>query len=164
MAEEAGYAIDWIDKKITEDHFREIVIGEQNVHYTIDRLGNYLPISPKFSEKEHADYFLTGSYEPKYPQYWLARVRKDENLFKAWEALNKDAEEIGKYDPLAFAPALVEMSKYKQSLSIKFMDELANMIADDKSSAEYNNFLKDWKKSGGSVSHSEVNTWYKDNK
>jgi putative aldouronate transport system substrate-binding protein len=159
MAKDAPYAIDWIDKKLAEESFREIVIGTEGNHYMIDRQGNYIPRT-NFSEKEHSDYFITGSYEPKYPEYWLARVRKSEDLYNAWYALNEDADEVGVYDPLAFAPALEVTSQYKQPLGNKLLDDLVKMIVQDKSSTNYQNFLDQWNNNGGKVSHDEVNEWY----
>ncbi|ERJ13650.1 extracellular solute-binding protein [Haloplasma contractile] len=162
MAEQAAYAIDWMDKKLVEENFKKIVIGSEDVHHIIDREGNYLP-GNKFDEKNNSDYFITGSYEPKYDEFWLARVHKNEDMYNAWYALNEKADEYGKYEPLAFAPALPVTSDKKHSLAVKQTDQFINMIFTDNSIDSYDNFLNDWKQSGGEATHEEVNDWY-DNK
>lgn len=82
-AENAGYALDWMNSKVkdTEDahNFRSIVLGTEGVHWTYSANEGYLPIAANFSEKDDASYYLTGSNETKYTEYWKARVRKQPN-------------------------------------------------------------------------------------
>ncbi len=110
MAENAGYALDWMNAKIrdteTEDNFRQIVLGEENVHWTMTADGEYMPINPAFAEKDEASYYMTGSNETKYTAYWLARVRKQPELYRAWSVMMEDADEVGVYNVVDFTPPI----------------------------------------------------------
>ena len=132
--ETAGYALDWMNSKIkdtaTEDNFRKIVIGEENVHWTLTAAGEYMPINPAFEEKNDASYYMTGSNENKYTQYWLARVRKQPELFRAWSIMMEDADKVGVYNVVDFTPPIEDYNSNRANIETNAQDWFYIMLKD----------------------------------
>lgn len=134
MASEAGYALDWMNSKIkdteTEDNFRQIVIGEEGTHWSQDTNGNYLPLLPAFQEKDDASYYMTGSNETKYTQYWLARVRKQAELYRAWSTLMSKADQVGVYNIVDFIPPIEEYNNNRATVELFAQNSFYQMLKD----------------------------------
>ncbi len=134
MAENAGYALDWMNAKIkdTEDapNFRSMVLGEENVHWTYSATEGYLPIGDKFAEKDDASYYLTGSNENKYTEYWKARVRKQPELFRAWSVLMDNADAVGVYNVVDFTPPIEEYNSNRSAIEEYAQDQFYIMMKD----------------------------------
>ncbi|MHA6483466.1 extracellular solute-binding protein [Paenibacillus sp. strain BS8-2] len=158
-------AIKWINAKLDKDVFREVTIGQENVHYTF-KDGAYTPILPIFNdERNYANNFLTGSDEENYPKYWQARVRKDERLFAAWEYLNvTEPAEIRDTNPIGLAPYLEQYSKNNSALSTMENDETVKFISKGELISELEAFQAKYRAAGGDVSVQEVNEWYNSTK
>lgn len=163
MASQAGYALDWMNSKIkdteTEDNFRQIVLGEKDVHWTLSAEGEYLPINPKFEEKNEASYYMTGSNETKYTDYWLARVRKQPELFRAWTELMDGADEVGVYNVVDFTPPIAAYSSNRANIETNAQDWFYIMLKNGTGSlAEYTSKLNGQYKC--SEATSAINSWY----
>ena len=163
MADTAGYALDWMNSKIkdteTDDNFRQIVLGEKDVHWTTTSDGGYMPINPAFAEKDSASYYMTGSNENKYTAYWLARVRKQPELFRAWSELMEDADEVGVYNVADFTPPLGDYNKYRSSVEEYAQNQFYVMLKEGTGSL--NNVLAQLNGNQGcSKATVDINNWY----
>lgn len=167
QAENAGYALDWMNSKIkdTDDahNFRDIVLGEENVHWTYSPNEGYLPISANFAEKDDASYYLTGSNEKVYTQYWLARVRKQPELFRAWSILMDNADEVGVYNIVDFTPPIADYNANRSAMEEYAQDQFYIMMKDG--IGKMDEFLtKLNSQQGGKKATDALNAWYKDYK
>lgn len=164
MAENAGYVIDWINSKLTDTekahNFRDIVIGEEGYHWTYNASEGYIPLSEHFAEKDTASYYLTGSNEKVYTQYWLARVRKQAELYRAWSLMMEDADEVGVYNVLDFAPPLPTYAQMRAKIELYSQDQFYVMMAKDKGNGKLSEYLAKWNKDGGEAATKEINGWY----
>ena len=163
MADRAGYALDWMNSKIkdteTEDNFRTMVIGEKDVHWTLTADGSYMPINPAFAEKDDASYYMTGSNETKYTQYWLARVRKQPELFRAWSIMMEDADAVGVYNIVDLTPPLKTYSANRSNIETNAQDWFYIMLRDGSAKlGEYQTKLNGQYKCADATA--EINNWY----
>ena len=164
MAENAGYAIDWMNSKIkdtaTEDNFRQMVLGTEGVHYSKDAAGNYFPIDPAFAEKDDASYYMTGSNENKYTEYWKARVRKQAELFRAWSELMADADEVGVYNVVDFTPPIEDYNSNRSAIEEYAQNQFYIMLKNG--SGELNNYINQLNGAKGCKDATDaINAWYK---
>ena len=164
MAENAGYALDWMNSKIkdteTEDNFRQMVIGNEGEHWTQDAKGNYLPLLPAFAEKDDASYYMTGSNENKYTQYWLARVRKQAELYRAWSTLMDKADTVGVYNIVDFTPPIEDYNKNRASVELYAQDCFYQMLKDG--TAEFDSLVNTLNTTKGCQKATDaINEWYK---
>ncbi len=162
MAENAGYALDWMNSKVKdteeEDNFRQIVLGEEGVHWNKTSEG-YIPIDPAFAEKDQASYYMTGSNENKYTEYWLARVRKQPELFRAWSELMEDADDVGVYNVVDFTPPIEDYNSNRSAIEEYAQNQFYVMIKDGTGKIdEYLNKLNNLE--GCSEATKAINDWY----
>ncbi len=167
MAENAGYALDWMNSKIkdtdTEDNFRQMVIGEEGVHWTKSTEGDYLPIAGKFEEKDQASYYMTGSNESKYTAYWLARVRKNDELYRAWSELMEDADEVGVSNIADFTPPIKAYASNRATIETNAQDWFYIMLDEGTGKlAEYTEKLNGQYKCTEATK--AINDWYQTTK
>ena len=164
MAENAGYALDWMNSKIkdteTEDNFRQMVIGNEGEHWMQDTKGNYLPLFPAFGEKDDASYYMTGSNENKYTQYWLARVRKQAELYRAWSTLMDKADSVGVYNIVDFTPPIEDYNKNRASVELYAQDCFYQMLKGG--TAEFDSLVNTLNTTKGCQKATDaINEWYK---
>ncbi|HIR65520.1 MAG TPA: extracellular solute-binding protein [Candidatus Fimimonas gallinarum] len=162
-AENAGYALDWMNSKIKdtaeESNFRSIVLGEEGVHWTYSPSQGYLPISDNFSEKDEASYFLTGTNENKYTEYWKARVRKQPELYRAWSTLMDNADAVGVYNVADFTPPIEDYNSHRSAMEEYAQDQFYIMMKEGTSNInEYLTKLNS--QQGGTVATQAINQWY----
>jgi putative aldouronate transport system substrate-binding protein len=159
MAENAPWAIDWIDSKLEPSNFKEMVIGKENVHFTYRASDDTYYPGYYFNEKENSSWFLTGTIEEDYAKYWQARVRKSDDMYASWYAINQYADDIGIYDPLAFAPSIPEYSEYANRLANNTLAFAIPYIFTNDSKT-YENYVNEWKNNGGQELSDALNNWY----
>ena len=162
MAENAGYALDWMNSKIKDtaeaDNFRQMVLGSENVHWTTTSEG-YIPIYPAFAEKDDASYYMTGSNEAKYTEYWKARVRKQPELYRAWSELMADADKVGVYNIVDFTPPIEDYNKNRAAIEEYAQDQFFIMLKEGTGKmSEYLTKLNGLQ--GGSEATKAINEWY----
>lgn len=167
QAENAGYALDWMNSKIkdTEDahNFRSIVLGEEDKHWTYSPNEGYLPINANFGEKDTASYYLTGSNENVYTQYWLARVRKQPELFRAWSIMMENADEVGVYNVVDFTPPIEDYNTNRSAMEEYAQDQFYIMMKDG--SGKIQEFLDKLNNiQGGKKATDALNKWYREYK
>lgn len=164
MAENAGYAIDWVNSKLkdTDDahNFRDIVLGTvaENT-WTYNEQNGYIP-TENFSTKEHSDWFLTGSNENVYTSYWMARVRKNKELFRAWSTLIEDADDYGVYNVVDFIPPIYEYSTVAKKIADDAAAATIVMMGTNKSAANLSQHLEEFVDNGGEVASAALTEWY----
>ncbi len=166
-AENAGYAIDFMNSKIkdTDDahNFRSIVLGTEGVHWTYNSKEGYLPISANFSEKDTASFYLTGSNENKYTDYWKARVRKQPELYRAWSIMMTNADQVGEYNVVDFAPVIDEYNKNRSAIEEYSQDQFYVMLREG--TAKLNDYLNKLNNQQGCKKATDaINEWYKNYK
>ena len=163
QAENAGYALDWMNSKIkdTEEahNFRSIVLGEEGVHWTYTANEGYLPISANFAEKDDASYYLTGSNENVYTEYWKARVRKQPELFRAWSILMDNADQVGVYNVADFTPPIEDYNTNRSAMEEYAQDQFYIMMKDG--IGKMQEFLDKLNTlQGGKKATDAINAWY----
>ena len=164
MAENAGYALDWMNSKIkdteTEDNFRQIVLGTEGVHWNYSASEGYIPIDPTFTaDKDQASYYMTGSNENKYTEYWKARVRKQPELYRAWSELMDNADAVGVYNIVDFTPPIKEYNENRAGMEEYAQDQFFIMIKEGTANlASYLEKLNGLQ--GGSEATEAINQWY----
>ncbi|MBO7196148.1 MAG: extracellular solute-binding protein [Clostridia bacterium] len=163
MAENAGYAIDWMNSKIKdtaeEDNFRQIVLGQEDVHWYQDTNGNYFPMDPAFAEKDDASYYMTGSNEKKYTEYWKARVRKQAELFRAWSELMTDADKVGVYNIVDFTPPIEDYNSNRSAMEEYAQNQFYIMLKDG--TGKLNDYITQLNgNNGGTKATQAINEWY----
>ena len=118
-----------------------------------------MPINPAFAEKDDAHIYLNGTNENKYTQYWLARVRKQPELFRAWSELMEDADEVGVYNVADFTPPLGDYNKYRSSVEEYAQNQFYVMLKEGTGSL--NNVLAQLNGNQGcSKATADINNWY----
>ena len=165
MAENAGYALDWMNSKIKdteeEDNFRQIVLGEEGVHWNYSAGEGYFPIDPAFAEKDDASYYMTGSNENKYTEYWKARVRKQPELYRAWSELMTDADDVGVYNIVDFTPPIKDYNRNRASMEEYAQSQFYIMLQNGTGNlGQYINQLNGTH--GGNKATDAINDWYSD--
>ena len=162
MAENAGYVIDWINSKLTDTdeahNFRESVIGEEGVHWTYTARDGYQPLMENFDEMNTADYYLTGSNEEVYTEYWKARIRKTPEMYRAWDELMTDADEVGVYNVADALPPITEYSKNRSYIEQYAQRQFYLMMRDGTGS--FSELLAHFKANGGTTATNAINNWY----
>jgi putative aldouronate transport system substrate-binding protein len=154
------HTIKYINAVLEEETFKEFVIGKENEHYTV-KDGGYYPILPKFfDERGNANNYLTGITK-NYGKYWLARLRKDDRLYDAYNVMNVKYDKFFEVEPTAAAPVMPENSKNGPVLNQLKDDFTVKVIVGATPISGYDNFAKDWKAKGGDANIKEMNTWYK---
>lgn len=165
MAKNAGYVIDWINSKLTDTegahNFRDIVLGEENTHWTYDALEEaYQPILTNFDQMNYASYFLTGSNEGVYTDYWKARIKKMPEMARAWELLMEDADTVGVRNITDAIPPLEKYAKVRSVIEPYAQDKFYVMLIDDKGSSKLSEYLKAFKDDGGKQATEAISGWY----
>lgn len=156
-------AMKWYNLKLDPEINKYFTIGREGVDYTFTD-GKYKPILPAFEDdRNNSSWYLSGIDEKNYPEYWKARIRKNANLSDWYDQIMKDADTVGRYEPVAFAPTLPAVSKNLQSVLQAFTDECIRITAGEDINT-YDNFLKQLDKMGLAEMTREVNDWYKNSR
>lgn len=158
----AADVIKYVNAKLDEETSKGMVLGTKGVDYTEEN-GAYMPILPAFvNDRGNANQYTTGVTK-NYSKYWLARVKKDDNLNKAFTQLNTDYADMAKIDPssnmpLAVQADVIQDSTALQNLTNQFViQSIAGQFSDD----AFNKFISQWKSQGGDDMTKKLNDWYK---
>lgn len=154
-------AIKWINAALEPETFKEVAIGVEGTHYTVEN-GAYTPILPIFNDERNlANNYMVGTDEANYPQYWQARVRKNPVMFEAFDTLNNKTSDSDKIlNRLGVAPYMPEYAKNNLKLETMAGDYTVKLIAGGDSLDGLADFQKKYKAEGGEASAKEVNAWY----
>ncbi|CAM3191846.1 extracellular solute-binding protein [Paenibacillus lupini] len=154
-------AIKWINASLESNTFKELAIGVEGTHYTVDN-GAYMPILPIFNDERNlANNYMVGTDEANYPQYWQARVHKNPVMFEAFDTLNNKTADSDKIlNELSVAPYLENYSKNNLKLETMSGDYTVKLIAGGEKIDGLADFQKKFNAEGGEASAKEVNAWY----
>ncbi len=159
MHEEAAYTIDHLNKKIKEENFKRMMIGEENVHWIYSGEQYRVIDAAKFAaEKNQAAFFATGINETYYPDYFICRIDgqvvKDFFLY-----LNENSDEEATYNPLNFTSLLPYYDTVRITLEEWVRDQAMNMMFQKKSTADYDSVVSKFYKDGGTKAKAEIKEW-----
>ncbi|GLX66115.1 extracellular solute-binding protein [Paenibacillus glycanilyticus] len=154
-------AVKWINATLEPTTFKELAVGVEGTHYTVDN-GSYTPILPIFNDERNlANNYMVGTDEANYPQYWQARVRKNPIMFEAFDTLNNKTADSDKIlNKLSVAPYLENYSKNNMKLETMAGDYTVKLIAGSEKLDGLGDFQKKFNAEGGEASAKEVNDWY----
>ncbi|THF76563.1 extracellular solute-binding protein [Cohnella fermenti] len=154
-------AIKWIDATLEAETFKELAVGEEGVHYTVEN-GAFMPILPIFNDERNlANNYMSGTDEANYPLYWQARVHKNPVMFEAFDQLNnQQPDEVKISNPLGLAPYMPNYAKYNQQLETMVADYTIKLIAGADSLSGLDAFQAKYKAAGEEASAKEINDWY----
>lgn len=158
-SENKEHAMNYMNMKMEENLFKELVIGQEGVHHRVED-GKYFPILPAFDDLNNASFFLTGVDERVYGTYWQARVRKDPILYNYYEELQALAEGLFVEDPMSNAPPIASISENIQKLA-KFSDDTyLRFIAGTESLDNFDSYLAQWRADGGEQMVKDARAWF----
>jgi len=154
------HAMKYMDLKVQPELFKNLAIGEENVHWKKEADGRLNPILPKFTdERNNADWFLTSTDQKAYEDLWVLRTRKDPHIAAAFDAMQSQVP-IAKKEITTIAPPLPVNAKFNQKLLKLETDYIVKAIAGSEKLENFDKFMEQWKKEGGSEASKEVNDWY----
>lgn len=155
------HAMMYLNALYEPEAFKEVVIGQKDVHYSVDDQGRTWPIAPAFfDERNNAHFYYSWPQGLGYPELWQTRLRKDADMFACYNEINAVNNEVRTYDPLSFAPYMEPVAKYKQSLGKMESDFYVKYIAGGADESDWDRFIKDWENSGGAEMEAAVQQWY----
>ena len=157
----AKEAIQAINSMIQIDNFTEIVLGEKDVHYTVNEDGTFSPIQPAFNnDKVASNVFVSGFYrEVEYPKMWEVRLAKNADLQSTFYAMRDSLLDGGERSPVALAPAVTVVDN-KAALENRITDTLIAVICGTSDISELDTLREYWHKNGGEEIIKFYNTWY----
>jgi putative aldouronate transport system substrate-binding protein len=157
----------YLNLRAQPDIFVTSFLGVKDVQYQVKQGpggDEYWPIFPAFTEWYNASYFFVCVPSKTFTTLWLCRVRKSEILYNVFTAMNAGSADEMVYDPLSYAPPLLSVAKYVQSLGQMENDFYVQVITGTKSISDFDAFVSDWKSQGGQEMLTEVQNWYANNK
>ncbi|TBL70727.1 extracellular solute-binding protein [Paenibacillus thalictri] len=156
-------AVKYLDTKLEENNFEFLAIGPKGETFNLEN-GKYIPIMPAFTDRRNNGYwYLNGIDEHRYPDMWLARLRRDPNLFAAFEEMNKNTA-VFKTDPTSLMPPIDEVSKNIQALKKLEQDYFIKLLMGEEKLDGYAAFISQWNSEGGAEMIKAVNNWYQSSK
>ena len=162
MNEEAAYTVDWLTRKLYDDCYLELNLGEEGVNYVVNPDGTY-SVTNSLSELSMSSYFTTGQINSaERSQVWFAKIRNQE-YYPYFMELNEFADEQGTYNPILFSNHLETYDENRNVLDTYAREQAMIMIFEDRSVARYEEVLARWKADGGESASQEVTDWCRDN-
>lgn len=162
MNEEAAYTVDWLTRKLYDDCYLELNLGEEGVNYVVNPDGTY-SVTNSLSELSMSSYFTTGQINSaERSQVWFAKIRNQE-YYPYFMELNEFADEQGTYNPILFSNHLETYDGNRNVLDTYAREQAMIMIFEDRSVARYEEVLARWKADGGESASQEVTDWCRDN-
>ncbi len=158
--EQVAAVIDWADKKLEKEFFLKLVLGEENVTYTVED-GQYYPILPTFDEKQGlADKFMEGSREEDYQKYWLCRTRKTEAQNKMFSIANYNIENTGIQSPTAVMPPNSAFDTYFSAANTEVKNALVVTLFQTGNNTSLDEIKAVYSANNGDEIGKSVNEWY----
>lgn len=155
-------AVKFIDSMLEYDNFEYLTLGEEGKHFTKEGT-DFEPIMPIFNDERFWSYwYLMGIDEYKYPDMWLARIKKDPNQYNNFSAINADIDEVGHLDPAGYAPTLPAVADNQQTLRKQVDDFCVRVLTGANAIDSFDTLLAKWKSDGGDAMTEQMNGWYKD--
>ncbi len=162
--ENAADVINYINLKIQNQE--EICIGEEGVHFNFDEDGNYIPIMPTFTnDKGNAWWYINATDTEVYAKQWLARVRKSDYQWDAFEntTIYTVENRPDVYVPNAFLykPATGAYTENNTALKNDLFNYMIQVVVGTNDmEAGMTAFQNDWAAAGGEEVKTDLQTWY----
>jgi len=156
----AEHAVRFMDTMLKYENFEFLTLGKEGVHFT--KQGNsFEPIMPIFNEERFWSYwYLMGIDEYRYPDMWLARIKKDPYQYANFEAINRNLAQVGHLDVTGFAPTIEAVANNQQALRKMVDDFTVRVLVGTESINNFDAFVERWRKSGGDDMVNQMNAWY----
>ncbi len=154
-------AVRFMNRKLDDDVFTYITIGEKDVHFTVDEKGNYAPIMPIFNEVRNNAWWYLNSFDmTKYGDMWMARTRRTKATGLIYDGLNQHANQFAVDNPTDLCPTLEVVAQNKASLATMIHDYVLQIIVGVKNIEDHEAFVQEWLEAGGQASKDAINEWY----
>ena len=162
--EDAIYTMGMIASRLDYDNYWIYNVGYEGTHYYKTEDGIPHPIQPAFSECfTNAHEFQIGRNQFAHPISWMCRVQKtDDQWYTFYESNVKAAAFPFEGNPLSFA-SFDAYAKYSSALDTMCKDYFMQVIAGTETLDTYDEFVEEWKASGGDELIEGANEWYKAN-
>ena len=168
VSTKAAEAMEWMNAKVASPEvFKQLCIGDENVHYSVIGENEYAPINPKFiDERNHANIFLTGTITADYGIYWgQTRVRKNETLYGEFLRMQDNvANATIYYDPTTFMAPNNEFTELAPAVNSYVEENILNMIVGARDIAEWDDFVQEYLDMGGQDLENMLNEWWNANR
>ena len=168
VSTKAAEAMEWMNAKVASPEvFKQLCIGDENVHYSVIGENEYAPINPKFTdERNHANIFLTGTITADYGIYWgQTRVRKNETLYGEFLRMQDNvANATIYYDPTTFMAPNNEFTELVPAVNSYVEENILNMIVGARDIAEWDDFVQEYLDMGGQDLENMLNEWWNANR
>lgn len=154
--------IKFFDAKLEPTVFKEMVLGQEGVEYTVEEDG-YYPILPTFFDNRgNANIYLTGVISD-YKELWLCRNRKDANQYRAYGQTNIEYADVINLDVVSGAPMEVTSQIVAENTNSSNLTEefMVNSIVNGVTQADFDTFVARWKSECGDKITEVYNEWYK---
>lgn len=163
-SENAADVINYINLKVQNQEY--ICIGEEGVHFEFDEAGNYIPIMPTFTdEKGNAWWYINATDTETYAKQWLARVRKSDYQWDAFEKTTIYTEEnhpdIYVDNVFLYKPATGAYTENNTALKNDLFNYMIQVIVGTNDIDNgMTTFQNDWTAAGGEDVRTDLQTWY----
>ena len=163
-SENAADVINYINLKVQNQEY--ICIGEEGVHFEFDEAGNYIPIMPTFTdEKGNAWWYINATDTETYAKQWLARVRKSDYQWDAFEKTTIYTEEnhpdIYVDNVFLYKPATGAYTENNTALKNDLFNYMIQVIVGTNDMDNgMTTFQNDWTAAGGEDVRTDLQTWY----
>lgn len=158
-------AIKFMDAKLETDNFTFLTIGTEGETFTIDEEGRYFPIMPEFNTARNTAYwYLNGIDEYRYPDMWLARVRRNPSCGDVYDELNADFDTKAVFDPSVLKPTLVSFTEHETNADALIQDGILQIVAGAQDIDYFDTLVANWLAAGGQAMTDELNEWYESTK
>ena len=153
-------AVKFMNAKMDTDTFRFLTMGTEGVTY--NKEGNrYTPIMPIFSELRNTAYwYMNGMDEYNYPDYWLARLRRNEYVGGTFDMMNANFAAYDSPNPAAAKPSIDSFAEYETFAANLLSDGIIQIVAGTRDLDYYDALAKEWLAEGGMQMTEDVNAWY----
>lgn len=164
MADTGAHVVNYINEKIKDDNFTQLVAGTKGVDWDEDMFGDYYPKEGFAGKKTSADHFVTGTNDIIYGKLWREVVVQGVPAYAfQWNATNKNAIAngvIGVKNPLGYAPPFAIYSKSAAGIEDEFYGNVTKAIYGDRSvTAE--TIASAFNSATNAAAIKEVKDWYK---
>lgn len=158
--EQIAAVIDFVDKKLDEDFFRQLVMGTEGETYTVED-GQYYPILPAFNDELGlSDKFMDGTREEDYAAYWLCRTRKTAAQDKMFSAANYNIANTGIQNPITVMPPNEAYDVAYSAANGEVKNAIVVSMFQQGASFDLEAIQAKWNEMEGASITESVNGWY----
>lgn len=153
-------AVKFMNLKMDTDTFRYLTIGTEGETYTVED-GKYIPIMPIFSEKYNSAYWYVNGYDEfNYPDYWLARLRRNVHVGDTFDMLNAHFDQFDTPNPAASRPTIASFTEHETNTANALSEGVLQIICGTRDVDYYDTLAADWLANGGNEMTADLNAWF----